>query len=102
MSMKRSGQPVTLALIAAASLIFGMVLAGGLHLTRSGEAGDVRYVTSNRLPPLASPRASHEPPLAPPAGGSGRTAPSGRGRNNGERLVSERGPQEIRAIRFFY
>ncbi len=38
--MKRSGQPVTLALIAAASMIFGMVLAGGLHLTRSGQAGD--------------------------------------------------------------
>jgi serine protease Do len=38
MSMKRSGQPVTLALIAAASMIFGMVLAGGLHLPTSGRA----------------------------------------------------------------
>jgi serine protease Do len=39
MSMKKSGQPVTLALIVA-SIVFGMVLAGGLHLTRSGQAGE--------------------------------------------------------------
>src|SRR2546425_8383137 len=38
MSMTRSGQPVTLALIAAASMIFGMVVAGGLHLTSPGRA----------------------------------------------------------------
>src|SRR2546425_12722535 len=38
MSMTRSGQPVTLALIAAASMIFGMVVAGGLHLTTPGRA----------------------------------------------------------------
>ena len=36
--MTRSGQPVTLALIAAASMIFGMVVAGGLHLTTPGRA----------------------------------------------------------------
>ena len=39
MSMKKSGQPVTLALIVA-SIVFGMVLAGGLHMTRSGQAGE--------------------------------------------------------------
>ena len=39
MSMKKNGQPVTLALIVA-SIVFGMVLAGGLHLTRSGQAGE--------------------------------------------------------------
>src|SRR2546427_12904729 len=38
MSMTRSGQPVTLALIAAASMVFGMVVAGGLHLTTPGRA----------------------------------------------------------------
>src|SRR2546428_10992995 len=38
MSMTRSGQPVTLAVIAAASMIFGMVVAGGLHLTPPGRA----------------------------------------------------------------
>src|SRR2546427_11441004 len=37
-SMKMSGQPVTLALIAAASMIFGMAVAGGLHLTSPGIA----------------------------------------------------------------
>src|SRR5207249_8180789 len=37
-SMKMSGQPVTLALIAAASMIFGMAIAGGLHLTSPGIA----------------------------------------------------------------
>jgi len=41
--MSRSGQPVTLALIAAASMIFGMVVAGGLHVTTPGHAaGDDR------------------------------------------------------------
>src|SRR6059036_2056596 len=36
--MQKNGQPLTLALIAAASVIFGMVVAGGLNLTRPGRA----------------------------------------------------------------
>jgi serine protease Do len=36
--MNKNGQPLTLALIAAASVIFGMVVAGGLNLTRPGRA----------------------------------------------------------------
>lgn len=39
-SMKRHGQLFTLALIAAGSVIFGMVLAGGLNLTLPGRAAD--------------------------------------------------------------
>ena len=36
--MTRSGQPVTLALIAATSMIFGVMVAAGLHLTTPGRA----------------------------------------------------------------
>ena len=39
-AMKKHGQLVTLALIAAASVIFGMALAGGLNLTLPGRAAD--------------------------------------------------------------
>jgi serine protease Do len=39
-SMKRQGQLFTLALIAAGSVIFGMVLAGGLNLTLPGRAAE--------------------------------------------------------------
>jgi serine protease Do len=39
-SMKRHGQLFTLALIAAGSVIFGMVLAGGLNLTLPGRAAE--------------------------------------------------------------
>ncbi len=38
--MKKHGQLITLALIAAASVIFGMVLAGGLNLTIPGRAAE--------------------------------------------------------------
>jgi serine protease Do len=41
MSMTKSGQPVALALIAAASMIFGMVVAGGLNMTTPGRAAGV-------------------------------------------------------------
>src|SRR5881397_2106196 len=39
-AMKKHGQLITLALIAAASVIFGMVLAGGLNLTIPGRAAE--------------------------------------------------------------
>jgi serine protease Do len=39
-SMKKNGQLVALALIASASIIFGMVLAGGLNLTLPGRAAE--------------------------------------------------------------
>ena len=38
--MKKHGQLITLALIASASVIFGMVLAGGLNLTLPGRAAE--------------------------------------------------------------
>ena len=38
--MRKNGQLVTLVTIAAASVIFGMVLAGGLNLTIPGQAAD--------------------------------------------------------------
>jgi len=67
MSMKRSGQPVTLALIAAASMIFGMVVAGGLHLTTpghaAGETADDRPLHAAARAQLA---AGHGAPIGAP------------------------------------
>ena len=66
--MKRSGQPVTLALIAAASMIFGMVVAGGLHVTTPGHAAGVG---ADDRPLHAAARAQmaagHTAPIGAPA-----------------------------------
>jgi len=54
-SMKRHGQLFTLALIAAGSVIFGMVLAGGLNLTLPGRAAE--SASANDRPLHAAARA---------------------------------------------
>ena len=67
--MKKHGQLVTLALIASASVIFGMVLAGGLNLTLPGRAAGPASVRD--LPLHAAARAqmaaSQEVPASIPA-----------------------------------
>jgi serine protease Do len=67
--MKKHGQLVALALIASASVIFGMVLAGGLNLTLPGRAAGPRSVRD--LPLHAAARAqmaaSQEAPATIPA-----------------------------------
>ncbi|MFQ5877418.1 MAG: Do family serine endopeptidase [Acidobacteriota bacterium] len=47
--MKRNGQLLTLALIASASVIFGMVLAGGLNLTVPGRTAQPAFADDQPL-----------------------------------------------------
>jgi len=63
-SMKKNGQLVTLALIASASIIFGMVLAGGLNLTLPGRAAD--GAAREERPLHAAARAQMAAPQTPP------------------------------------
>ena len=71
-ALKKHGQLFTLALIAAASVMFGMALAGGLNLTIPGRA-------ANRLPHRAQGMAASSRAGAGlgPLGQLGSTTPLG-------------------------
>src|SRR5213593_1726665 len=65
--MQKNGQPLTLALIAAASVIFGMVVAGGLNLTRPGralEGKDDRPLHAAARAQLSAAAGGEAPPAA--------------------------------------